>query len=109
MNPAHQFLDAQQHHKEHPDTFHIADDEAIQALRIGDSVKVCHNGERFWVIITAITPALISGEIANVLINDQPFDCDDIISFERRHILNTETKEEYEAAVEEWRKTLTPP
>jgi hypothetical protein len=76
-------------HKKHPDTFEAPTKEELDALKVGNIVKVSHNNERFWVTITAIDKDIITGKVDNVLIRPQPFKYGDIIKFKKHHIYMT--------------------
>ena len=85
----HRFTNAQTMHKKHPDTFEAPTKEELDALKVGNIVKVSHNNERFWVTITAIDKDIITGKVDNVLIRPQPFKYGDIIKFKKHHIYMT--------------------
>lgn len=89
----HKFTNAQAMHKKHPDTFEAPTKEELDALKVGNIVKVSHHNERFWVTITAIDKDIITidkdiitGKVDNVLIRPQPFKYGDIIKFKKHHI-----------------------
>jgi hypothetical protein len=84
-----EFIDAVQKNKKHPDTFKIPSKENLDKMEEGFHVKVGHNGERFWAIVSSIEESgTIFGVVDNDLVNDQPFKYGDKIMFERRHILD---------------------
>ena len=80
------FVDAQEMHKKHPDSFYAPTIRELRALKKGDTVKVCYNNlERFWVILTSVKGNKLEGKVDNhVLAND--LSLGDIVSFERRHV-----------------------
>ena len=90
----HDFIDAQLMNQEHPDTFDIPTVEELDALAVGDDVKVAIGGERFWTRITEINDGSFMAEVDNEL------ECTDIhglqlgdqISFERKHIYDIYTQ-----------------
>lgn len=84
----HDFVDAQQMHKDNPTTFDAPSQQELDDLKVEDTVKLSLNCERFWVEITAINGETLKGRIANDLVFDQPFKCDDIIKFRKNHIYN---------------------
>jgi hypothetical protein len=49
-----EFVDAQLMHKEHPTTFGCPSKEELDVLKVGDTVKICTGGERFWTTIEKI-------------------------------------------------------
>ena len=96
-----QFVDAQQMHKEHPDTFDVPSQDELDNLKIDDSVKVCANhAERFWVTITEINGEKITGLIDNDLLytNTHGLKFQDIITFFKCHIYDIWQKKEAQNA-----------
>lgn len=79
------FVDAQKMAKEHPGTFEAPSKEDLKALKKGDTVKVCINGERFWTVIEKIEKNKIVALVANILIST-PAELGDRITFEKRHV-----------------------
>ena len=77
----HNFSDARQ-------TAYNPEDHELANLEAGDCVKVCHNAERFWVTITANSSdhKVISGTIANGLVNEQPFGFGDHVTFSYHNV-----------------------
>jgi hypothetical protein len=80
------FVDAVQMNKKYPNTFQLPLRKDILKLEAGNYVKICHNEERFWVIVKEIDGDKIKGIVNNDLVCEQPFKCDDTIEFEKRHI-----------------------
>jgi formylmethanofuran dehydrogenase subunit C len=80
------FINAQEMHKKHPDTFEAPTKEELNAITLNNSVKVCHNDERFWVTVTAINKDIVTGTIDNDLVCRQPFKFGDEIKFKKHHI-----------------------
>ena len=85
MNICDILVDAKVQAKKHPATFHYPKDE-IKDIRESDYVKICHNGERFWVMLTEVNGNKLVGFVNNDLVREHPFKCDDKVSFEKRHI-----------------------
>lgn len=90
------FVDAQEMHKLHPDTFEVPNEYDLSKIKENDFVKVCHNGERFWTKVKKIKEnkdSTFNDEVWAVIDNDlvcgQPFKCGDTIKFEKRHIFTT--------------------
>ena len=82
-----EFTDAQEMHQNNPDTFDAPTKEELAAVRKGDSVKVCHNNERFWVTVTRVSKkGVITGLVDNDLVCVQPFGYGNRVVFETRHI-----------------------
>lgn len=61
------FTNAQEQAKEHPDTFQIPTQEEIKEIKLGDNVKICTEGERFWARVIDISS---SGEVIGSVNND---------------------------------------
>lgn len=87
------FVDAQKMAVKYPSTFKAPSEAELQTLRAGDHVKVCHNDERFWVLLTDANERTLKGRVNNVLVCRQPFKCGDTVQFERKHVYDTMTKE----------------
>jgi len=85
LNISEELLDAKQQSIETPDTFEYPEEE-LKTLKEGDYVKVCHNEERFWVMLTKINGDVLVGFVNNDLVFDHPFKCDDKVSIEKRHV-----------------------
>lgn len=83
-----EFTDAQLMRIENPDTFDAPCKEGLDAIKEGDSVKVCNEGERFWVTVTKIEDQKITGTVDNDLVRSEMHGLNygDEISFEKRHI-----------------------
>jgi hypothetical protein len=64
--------------RQNPKTFTVPDTDDIKP---GDSVKVCDDGERFWVTVTWRKGEILRGTIDNKLIGGQPYDYGDLIEF----------------------------
>lgn len=82
----HEFINAQEMAKHNPDTFEAPDIIDLSLLKTGMHVKVCHNDERFWTLITDISGEDIKAEVDNVLVNEQPFSLGDCITFTKDNI-----------------------
>lgn len=81
------FVDAQEMHKKHPQTFDAPSREDLTDLKLGDIVKMCANEkERFWTIITAIKGNKITASADNKLVHNFGFNLGDIIEFEKKNI-----------------------
>lgn len=85
---AHVFSDAQKLKRDHPKTFGVPTVKQLAKLKKGYYVKVSHNEERFWVILTEVRGKRLKGTVTNALVYDQPFSLDDTIIFEKRHVYN---------------------
>lgn len=80
------FIDAQEMHKKHPETFEAPTDDELSCIKAGDSVKVCRNNERFWVTITKVDCGNIEGIIDNQLICNSVLKCGDHVRFKKKNI-----------------------
>ncbi|WP_435018410.1 hypothetical protein TA3x_000384 [Tundrisphaera sp. TA3] len=83
-----QFVDAQQMHRDHPDTFHVPSDAELAQIAPGDSVKVCDGVERFWIIVTKATEGGLTGMVDNDLVctDEHGLSDGDTISFDRENV-----------------------
>lgn len=81
----HQFIDAQQMHKNYPTTFSVPAKKELDNIQTGDNVKVCAYRERFWVKVTKVEGEKVTGIVANVLLT-QRLNFGDVIVFEKRNI-----------------------
>lgn len=85
LNISKNLIDAKQASINSPSTFDYPE-RYIKSLVPGNFVKICHNEERFWVELLDVDGDELSGRIDNDLVMPQPFKCDDLITFEKRHI-----------------------
>jgi hypothetical protein len=82
----HKFTNAQKMHEKHPDTFEVPSKEELNVITLGESVKISHENERFWVTVTGIDKNTITGTVDNDLFCKHPFQLGDTISFKKHHI-----------------------
>ena len=82
------FADAQQMHKDYPTTFQAPSIKKLEKLKVGDFVKVRHDDEAFWTIISKIDENTITATVDNVLDNEHPFEFGDEIEFEKKNIFS---------------------
>ena len=61
-------INADEMHRQHPDTFHRPSDQDLRAIDAGSLVQVCGNGDRFWVVVTGRRGDLVTGAVNNDLI-----------------------------------------
>jgi hypothetical protein len=61
------FVDAQEMHRLHPDTFEVPTLEELRGVKPGDHVKVSTGDERFWVLVTRVIGGIIEGTVDNDL------------------------------------------
>lgn len=83
------FVDAQETHRLHPDTFGAPTATALAALEVGDAVELCPAYERVWVVIDEIDEDEAAGHV-----EDRPLMCSakhglhpgERVHFQRRHV-----------------------
>jgi len=81
------FVDAQAMHQSHPHSFHVPSEAQLEALGIGDFVKVSCNAEAFWVEVSVVNVNEVSGVISNPLVRpQQPFNQGSTIHFRKINI-----------------------
>lgn len=88
--PVATFLDAQENHRLHPDSFAVPEAEALASLAVGDLIKVCPSHERFWCEIEAIDhddDAITARIVNNLICTDKHgLRYGDLIHCQRRHV-----------------------
>lgn len=83
------FVDAQDMHKMHPQTFQVPSEAEIAEIIPGaHAVKISAGGERFWVKVQAKRGENLVGTVCNDLLctDTHGLLCDDMVEFETRHI-----------------------
>ena len=93
------FIDAQKRHEQYPESFEVHHiEDLIAFVEPGDYVKICHQdpGERFWVLVDVVQGTKLQGRVANELVY-APFDFQDPVTFEHRHIYDYLPKDAAEA------------
>ena len=86
------WVDAQEVHKENPDTFEVPDSKKLENLKLGDTAKICNGEERFWVKITEINDDTIIGTVNNALVDTSKYNYEDYVSFKKTHIYDIHTE-----------------
>lgn len=82
-----EFLDAQRLARLNPNSFEVCSELELSVLKKGDLVKVCANGERFWVQLTKINWRMLKGTVANELVlND--LELGEEVNFHMRNIFD---------------------
>lgn len=82
------FVNAQEMLAKHPDTFYAPSKEDLDAIKIGDSVKVCaDNKERFWVTVTSVEGENITGTVDNDLV-DVDLTYGEPVTFKKENVYN---------------------
>jgi hypothetical protein len=79
------FTDAQQVHREHPDTFDVPSDKELSEIQPGSIVKVCSGGERFWAEVKSIKDGVITAVVDNDLIQKK-LRFGDVIRFQTKNV-----------------------
>ena len=85
------FINGVEMNKKYPETFYVPEMKYIELLRPGCIVKVGYNHERFWVILTDVNKPFYTGEVNNYLMDSQPFNCSDLITFKAENIIDIDT------------------
>lgn len=83
------FIDAQEKHRQHPDTFEILCEEELKRIKPGDGVKVCDGKERFWTVVKTSDPEGtrdITAQIDTILLRGQEYNFGDVVKFNLRHV-----------------------
>src|SRR4051812_18801506 len=78
------WVDAQALHRKSPLTFEVPSTKELQNLKIGDSVKICDSGERFWITIISLKPLI--GMIDNHLVSAKEYNFGSKVYLEKKHI-----------------------
>ena len=71
--------------------FEVPSADTLANISPGSYVKVCANGERFWVCVESLHGKLLRGRVDNELVLSQNrcvSHCGDVILLHRRHVLN---------------------
>ena len=58
----------------------------LKAITKNSTVKVAHNGERFWTVVTKVGPQGITAFVDNVLVGRHPFKAGDLIRFQPKNV-----------------------
>lgn len=78
------WVDAQEMHKENPDTFWVPTD--LHKIRKRHYVKISNGKERFWVKVLEVNGREVIGIICDMLICGSEYNMDDYVKFELRHV-----------------------
>jgi len=87
-------IDAQEMHRQHPDTFGGPTPAELDLIEVGDIVKIGFagpdGGERFWVEVLGFKGSGFSGRVDNELyhVDKHGLDANDWVFFECRHVLD---------------------
>ena len=80
------FIDAQEMHKQHPDTFEVPFKSELDAIKEGSTVKVCNGKERFWTQVTDVDGDKLTATVDNNLIDSDGINLGDTIHFEKKNV-----------------------
>jgi hypothetical protein len=62
-------VDAQKMRADNPTTFWAPSGPLLSAIKVGDSVKVCAEDERFWTLVTEVNGDVITATVDNDLVH----------------------------------------
>jgi len=79
-------VDAQEMHRQHPDTFEVPSDHELMTIVPGNFVKVSRNNERFWLRVIGASGKYLIGSVDSMLVSNPGIDHGKIVRFEHRHI-----------------------
>lgn len=90
------FIDAQEMQRLNPETFEAPTLEELSKIAVNQHVKICAEGERFWILVTEIKGNRVSEMIDNDLVktDEHGLKYGDTVIFEKRHIYQTQTPPE---------------
>jgi len=81
------WVDAQEMHAKHPDTFAVPTQQELDTISPDYNVKICDASERFWVSVISQDGQDIIGQVDNNLISGQPYaKVGSKVRFQTRHI-----------------------
>jgi len=81
-------IDAQQMHREYPDSFEVPSAHTLALIKPGDYVKVCREDERFWCKVLGGSGRYLIEEVENELVMpaNAHINVGQRVRFEHRHI-----------------------
>lgn len=84
----HNFIDAQQLHKDFPETFKVPSPESLGKLKKEDLVKIAVDQERFWVRVETVDGEKVTGHIYSTMVATEyhGMSANDLIEFEKKNI-----------------------
>jgi hypothetical protein len=100
VDPTWYLVDPRPIAEEHPDTFWLPSSQVIGALKSGDLVKLIFHlthpttacsAERMWCILSTVSRDRCTGFLNNVPQHIDNLRLDELIEFERYHIIDIET------------------
>lgn len=87
-------INAEEQNKKYPETFHIPSREMVEAIKVGDIVKLGFEEnefvERMWVVVTAIEKGHMDfiGRLDNDPFEHKSVKCGDLVPFKAENIFN---------------------
>jgi hypothetical protein len=79
------FVDAQEMARAYPQSFQAPSPLDLHDIKVGDSIKVCLNNERFWLSVIQVQGDRILGKVTNdLLFNDLRYGSQIVV--EKRHV-----------------------
>lgn len=82
-------VDAQEMHRQHPDTFEVPSAHELATIKPGDYVKVCRGNERFWCRVDGAAGKYLISTVDTPLVNEENADINIPglrVRIEHRHI-----------------------
>lgn len=81
-----ELIDAQEMHRNHPETFEVPSKSELETIQEGTYVKICDGDERFWVQVTKIDGSTIQGTVSNDLVFEKPYNYGDLVEFHQKNV-----------------------
>lgn len=101
-----EWVDAQEKHRQHPDTFDVPSEEELAKIDVGFTVKVCNGQERFWTEVVELLEDGLLVRVDNNLVNDRGYNFGDILRIEKKHIYEIHTKMDIQELKEKMKAIL---
>jgi hypothetical protein len=81
-------INAQQQAKLYPDTFEALLQPQLDCIAKDDFVKVCVDGERFWILVESVKKNVIKGTVNNILLmsDEHSLYFGDTVQFSKKHV-----------------------
>lgn len=97
------WVDAQEMHRNNPNTFYAPSEEEINNIEKGFTVKISNGQERFWNEVVEINNNHLLVKIDNQLVGNKGYNYGDILWIEKKNIFDIHTKEMIEKMKEEFK------
>jgi hypothetical protein len=82
------WVNAQEQQRLYPDTFEAPDHNDLNAIQVGDYVKISNGKERFWTVVIDMKEDDIIARVDNKLVATQRYTVNDIVVFKKENIYN---------------------